>query len=127
LSWEECLLKKVKRHPTVGNNVVIGAHAVILGPVEIGDNSRIGAGSVVVKSVPPGSTVVGVPGRVVKINGQPQPIDLHHERIPDPLAQVMEALLQRIEALEEKVTSLERAFAESQPAYINPKGGVKDE
>jgi serine O-acetyltransferase len=119
--------EKVKRHPTVGNNVVIGAHAVILGPVEIGDNSRIGAGSVVVKSVPPGSTVVGVPGRVVKINGQPQPIDLHHERIPDPLAQVMEALLQRIEALEEKVTSLERAFAESQPAYINPKGGVKDE
>jgi serine O-acetyltransferase len=119
--------EKVKRHPTVGNNVVIGAHAVILGPVEIGDNSRIGAGSVVVKSVPPGSTVVGVPGRVVKINGQPQPIDLHHERIPDPLAQVMEALLQRIEALEEKVTSLERAFAESQLAYINPKGGVKDE
>jgi serine O-acetyltransferase len=119
--------EKVKRHPTVGNNVVIGAHAVILGPVEIGDNSRIGAGSVVVRSVPPGSTVVGVPGRVVKINGQPQPIDLHHERIPDPLAQVMEALLQRIEALEEKVTSLERAFAESQLAYINPKGGVKDE
>ncbi len=119
--------ERVKRHPTVGNNVVIGAHAVILGPVEIGDNSRIGAGSVVVKSVPPGSTVVGVPGRVVKINGQPQPIDLHHERIPDPLAQVMEALLQRIEALEDKVAYLEKAFAESQPAYINPKGGIKDE
>ncbi len=119
--------ERVKRHPTVGNNVVIGAHAVILGPVEIGDNSRIGAGSVVVKSVPPGSTVVGVPGRVVKINGQPQPIDLHHERIPDPLAQVMEALLQRIEALEEKVTLLEKAIAEYQPAYINPKGGTKNE
>lgn len=119
--------EKVKRHPTVGNNVVIGAHAVILGPVVIGDNSRIGAGSVVVKSVPPGSTVVGVPGRVVKINGQPQPIDLHHERIPDPLAQVMEALLEKIEALEEKVASLEKKMAESQMVYINAKGRVENE
>ncbi len=117
--------ERTKRHPTVGNNVVIGAHAVILGPVEIGDNSRIGAGSVVVKSVPPGATVVGVPGRVVKINGQPQPIDLHHERIPDPLAQVMEALLERIEALEEKVARLENKLSEVHPVYINAKGGER--
>ncbi|MCS7287172.1 MAG: serine O-acetyltransferase [Anaerolineae bacterium] len=119
--------EKTKRHPTVGNNVVIGAHAVILGPINIGDNSRIGAGSVVVKSVPPGSTVVGVPGRVVKINGQPQPIDLHHERIPDPLAQVMEALLERIEALEERVTYLEKKITEDQFAFANPKGGLENE
>lgn len=119
--------ERTKRHPTVGNNVVIGAHAVILGPVEIGDNSRIGAGSVVVRSVPPGATVVGVPGRVVKINGQPQPIDLHHERIPDPLAQVMEALLERIESLEDKLARLERKLLEVQPAYTNAKGGTEDE
>lgn len=119
--------EKTKRHPTVGNNVVIGAHAVILGPVNIGDNSRIGAGSVVVKSVPPGSTVVGVPGRVVKINGQPQPIDLHHERIPDPLAQVMEALLERIEVLEERIAYLEKKIMEDQFAYANPKGGLENE
>ncbi len=104
-------LEKVKRHPTIGNRVVIGAHAVILGPVTIGDGSKIGAGSVVVKPVPSGATVVGVPGRVVSINGKPQ-IDLHHERIPDPLAQAMEALQRRIEELEAKVAGLETQLAE---------------
>ena len=62
---------KGKRHPTIGNNVTIGAHAIVLGDITIGDNSKIGAGSVVVKDVPPNCTVVGIPGKVVKRNGEP--------------------------------------------------------
>lgn len=76
--------EKKKRHPTLGNNVVVGAGATILGPITVGDNVRVGAGSVVVKSVPPNSTVVGVPAKIVKREGTTA-IDLHHEELPDPV------------------------------------------
>ena len=76
--------EKKKRHPTIGNNVVVGAGATILGPITIGDNVRVGAGSVVVKSVPPNSTVVGVPAKIVQRTGVTT-IDLHHEELPDPV------------------------------------------
>ena len=79
-------LEKTKRHPTIGSNVVIGVGATVLGAIEIGDSARIGAGSVVVRSVPAGVTVVGVPARVT---GRPErsrgPADLQHGRLPDPV------------------------------------------
>jgi serine O-acetyltransferase len=88
-----------KRHPTLGNNVVIGAGAKVLGNIEIGDNSRIGAGSVVLKSVPSDCTVVGIPGRVVHRHGEVvAPLD--HFHIPDPEGDVIRGLLKRVEHLE---------------------------
>ncbi len=91
--------EKGKRHPTVGNRVVIAAGAKVLGPIEIGDNARVGAGAVVVKSVPPDCTVVGVPGRIVACAGE-RVIDLHHENIPDPVSEMFECINRRIDRLE---------------------------
>jgi serine O-acetyltransferase len=88
-----------KRHPTIGNNVVIGAGAIILGNIKIGDNSRIGAGAVVTKPVPPNSTVVGNPARVIVREGQ-RIETLAHADIPD----VLEELEKRILALEKRST-----------------------
>lgn len=94
-------LERKKRHPTIGNNVVIGAGAKILGPVTIGDNVRIGANSVVTRDVPPNSVVVGVPGRVVSRAGEDIPhIDLDHRNLPDPVVEVVQALEERIRDLE---------------------------
>jgi serine O-acetyltransferase len=98
-----------KRHPTIANSVIIGAGATVLGDILIGENSKIGAGSVVVKSVPPNSTVVGIPGRVVKRNGE-RPLQPRTENLPDPIVNALndicaslERLERRIDALEEKV------------------------
>lgn len=89
-----------KRHPTVGNNVVIGNGAKVLGPIVIGDYARIGAGSVVLNNVPSHTTVVGVPGRVVVYDGERIPsIDLNHERLPDPVAEMLYCLQQQIDNL----------------------------
>ncbi|MBQ9980753.1 MAG: serine O-acetyltransferase [Oscillospiraceae bacterium] len=85
-----------KRHPTIGNNVIIGSGAKVLGPFTVGDNCRIAANSVVLREVPPNCTVVGVPGRIVKINGE----RLDHIHTPDPLALEIEALEARIQKLE---------------------------
>jgi len=98
-------LEKKKRHPTVQDGVVIGAGAILLGPITIGRGSRIGAGSVVVKSVPADSTVVGVPGRVVKRNGQPVP-QLEHGRLPDPIEEVVRGLLAREEQMARDIQDL---------------------
>lgn len=102
--------ERVKRHPTIGNNVVIGAHAIILGDIVIGDESKVGSGSVVVQSVPSGATVVGVPGRVTRINGrrlEPKPRDiLDHSRMPDPVVETLRCLVDRIELLEHQVRDL---------------------
>lgn len=96
-----------KRHPTLGENVVVGAGAKVLGNLQIGDNVRIGAGSVVLRDVPPDCTVVGVPGRVVYRSGvRVDPLD--HGHLPDSEAQVIRALLDRIESLEQQVQSLYR-------------------
>jgi len=93
---------KGKRHPTIGNNVVIGAGAKVLGNIVIGDNSYIGANAVVVKDVPPNSTVVGVPGRITKQDGKKMDFDLDHARILDPIMQSIEELQDRIKNLEKK-------------------------
>lgn len=93
---------KGKRHPTVGNNVVIGAGAKVLGDITIGDNSYIGANAVVIKDVPPNSTVVGVPGRITKQDGKKIEVSLDHIHIFDPLMQSLEELEKRIEKLENK-------------------------
>ena len=92
-----------KRHPTIGNNVMISAGAKVLGPFKIGDNSRVAAGAVVLEEVPPNSTVVGVPARVVRQDGKkvpPKPLDQIH--IPDPVKQ-------RIDSLEARLAELEKA------------------
>ncbi len=96
-------LEKGKRHPTLGHNVVVGAGAKILGAIEIGAGSRIGANAVVVKPVPPDSVVVGVPGQIVKRShkGAEEPIDLHHDRLPDTLGDAMRQVLARLDRLED--------------------------
>jgi len=97
-------LEPVKRHPTIGDNVVIGVGAKILGPIKIGSNVKIGANSVVTKDIPPNSVVVGVPGRVTKRNGKKIPkIDLEHGKLPDPLYELITKLTKRIEKLEKKL------------------------
>jgi len=93
---------KGKRHPTIGNNVVVGAGAKILGNITIGDNSYIGANAVVVKDVPPNSTVVGVPGRITKQDGKKMDISLDHVHILDPIMQSIEEIQSRIDKLENK-------------------------
>lgn len=101
-------LKRGKRHPTVGNNVVIGTGAVALGPITIGNGARIGSGSVVVKSVPPGATVVGIPGRTVEDRRKPYH-DLEHGRLPDPIAEAIRHVLTEQEKLEKRLERLEQA------------------
>ncbi len=92
--------EKGKRHPTIGNNVVIGAGAKVLGPIEVGDNSRIGAGSVVLQSAPANATVVGIPGRVVYYNGEKVPsINLNHSDMPDPVAEALNRLQEQVDQL----------------------------
>ncbi len=93
--------EKGKRHPTLGNNVVVGAGAKVLGNITIGDNVLIGANAVVIRDVPADSTVVGVPGRIVKIKGEHAPgINLDHTNLPDPLAERLENLQHEIDELE---------------------------
>ena len=93
---------KGKRHPTIGNNVVIGAGAKVLGDIRVGDNSYIGSNAVVIDDVPANSTVVGVPGRVNKQDGKRIDISLDHKQALDPIKQVIEELQKRIDNLEKK-------------------------
>jgi serine O-acetyltransferase len=102
--------ERIKRHPTLGNGVVIGANAVILGNIHVGDGAKVGSGSVVVESVPPGATVVGVPGRITRINGRrlerhPQDV-LDHSHLPDPVVETLKCLVDRVELLEQQVRDL---------------------
>lgn len=91
-----------KRHPTIGNHVVVGAGAKILGAIRIGDNVKIGANSVVLKSVPPHSTVIGVPARIIKMEGERVPeATMDHANIPDPI-------IDRFEALEHELIELRK-------------------
>ncbi|MEM7726384.1 MAG: serine O-acetyltransferase [Cyanobacteria bacterium P01_A01_bin.45] len=94
-----------KRHPTVGENVVVGAGAKVLGNILIGNNVRIGAGSVVLRDVPSDCTVVGIPGRIIYRSGV-RVDPLEHGRLPDAEAQVIRALVDRIEHLEQQVQEL---------------------
>ncbi|MDD3296983.1 MAG: serine O-acetyltransferase [Candidatus Omnitrophica bacterium] len=94
--------EKAKRHPTIGNRVVIGAGATLLGPINVGEGARIGAGSVVIADVPEGATVVGVPGRTIlpKVNKKISGVELDHNKLPDPVIEVLHRLEKRIEELE---------------------------
>jgi len=99
-------LKKEKRHPTIGNNVVIGTGAVVMGAITVGDGARIGAGSVVIREVPPGATVVGIPGRIVEDRHKMIP-DLEHGKLPDPVADAIRLVLKEQDKLEERLRRLE--------------------
>lgn len=100
--------EKGKRHPTIGNNVVIGTGAKILGSFKIGDNVKIGAGSVVNKAVPNDTTVVGVPGRVVIHQGLPvKGSDFRHDELPDPVIEMIDCLMHRVEYLEHRLNEKE--------------------
>ena len=94
---------KGKRHPTIGNNVMIGAGAKVLGPFKVGDNSKIAAGAVVLSEIPENSTAVGIPARVVRLNGEKHICDLHQIHFTDPLAQKICELEHKIKKLEKKV------------------------
>jgi len=101
-------LEKGKRHPTIEDWVLVGAGAAVLGPIVVGRHSRIGAGSVVVHPVPPHSTVVGIPGKVVQEAGRHSPsgkpvLDLDHADLPDPVTRVLSSLLSHIERIERQL------------------------
>ena len=111
-----------KRHPTIGNDVVVGAGAKVLGSFTVGNNVKIGAGSVVLKPVPDNCTVVGIPGKVVAKDGQSMQhdaelkakhqADLDHDKLPDPVEDTLECMRERIMTLEEKMKHLEDAKRE---------------
>ena len=105
-------LNKGKRHPTVGNGVVIGSNAIILGPITVDDNARIGSGAVVIKPVPADSTAVGVPARVVRgPHIEPKPsIILQHGQLPDPVAEALRAMEDRVRQVEGELGELRRAL-----------------
>lgn len=97
--------EKGKRHPTIGDNVVIASGAKVLGSFTIGSNSKIGAGSVVLEAVPPNSTVVGIPGKVVARDGEK--IDLRHDRLPDPITEMLLCVQRELRRVETQVAKLE--------------------
>ena len=102
--------EKGKRHPTLGNNVMVGSGARVLGPFKVGDNAKIAANAVVLEEVPPNCTAVGVPARIVKRNGKKVTnSDLDQVHIPDPVAQELCAHLMRIEKLEKQMNKIEIA------------------
>jgi serine O-acetyltransferase len=116
-----------KRHPTLGDQVVVGAGAKILGPIHIGRQARVGANSVVIASVPEGRTVVGIPGKVVKssriADAGVRSIDLDHHIIPDPMADAVNCLLERLSRLERQVDRHHDLLGEARPL---PGCGVCD-
>jgi len=102
-------LEREKRHPTIGKNVVVGSNACILGPIRVGDGAKIGSGSVVVKDVPDGATVVGIPGKVVeKKTMMKLALDFEHGNLPDPIADVVKIMLKMQHELEERLKTLEK-------------------
>jgi serine O-acetyltransferase len=110
-------LERKKRHPTIGNNVIIGAGTKILGPFSIGDNSKIGSGSVVVKEIPPNSVVVGVPGRVIYRDGKKvTEMDFDWTNLPDPVAQALHCLIDRVDELEKDLEELKGRMPQDSPA-----------
>ncbi len=117
-------LEKVKRHPTIEDHVVIGAGAKVLGAITIGSNSRIGANAVVIKSTPPDSVVVGVPGQIVVREHHEHPegeqVDLEHGNLPDTIGETLSALIQHVESLEKRING----EYEGSPKLHAPEKGV---
>ena len=107
-------LKKGKRHPTIGNTVVMGTGAIALGAITIGDGAKIGSGSVVLNSVPPDATVVGIPGRIVEDSHEPL-LNLEHGRLPDPVAKAIRLVLTEQDRLEERLRRLESSSGLATP------------
>ena len=115
--------EKGKRHPTIGDNVVVATGAKILGSFTVGNDSKIGAGSVVLSEVPPHSTVVGIPGRVVYRFGKKvdacedivDPDNLAHNNLPDPVEEMLRCLQQHLNRLDEKVSRIEKDQPKSDP------------
>ena len=99
---------KGKRHPTIGNNVVIGTGAIVLGNITIGNNVRIGASSVVLKDIPDDCTVVGIPGEIVKHKGVSIKNELQHDDLPDPIADEIEALKKELAELRKEISKLRK-------------------
>jgi serine O-acetyltransferase len=127
-------IEKRKRHPTLGNGVEMGSGSIALGPITIGDSSRIGASSVVIKSVPPNVTVVGIPGRVVHRREKPM-MDLEHGKLSDPVAEAIRTVVKDHHQLAERLKRLEEAAGireishqakESNPENREPGGGAAD-
>ncbi len=117
--------EKGKRHPTIGNNVVVSSGAKVLGSFTVGDNSKIGSGSVVLKEVPPNSVVVGIPGRIVTRDGMrvapanvEDLVDLNHDKLPDPVADYEEQLARHMEELNNHLLQLE-ALIYNKKALLN--------
>jgi serine O-acetyltransferase len=98
--------QKTKRHPTIEKGVVIGAGAKVMGNITIGEYSKIGTGAVVLKDVPPESTCVGVPGRIVKSKNKSHVVDLEHNKLPDPVAEAIRSLEKQIKENEEIIKIL---------------------
>ncbi len=101
-------LEKKKRHPTLGNNIVVGSNAIVLGAITIGDNTVIAAASVVTHSVPANATAVGIPARVSIGYTQSEICNLEHSKLPDPIADAMKYILSEQRKLEERIKKLEK-------------------
>ncbi|QQZ07244.1 serine O-acetyltransferase [Heyndrickxia oleronia] len=111
--------EKGKRHPTIKDNALIATGAKVLGSITVGENSKIGAGSVVLKNVPPNSTVVGIPGRVVIQDGVKIKKDLNHSDLPDPVADVCSAMEERIKHLEAELARIQEEGVEEVHVHSN--------
>jgi serine O-acetyltransferase len=110
-------LENVKRHPTIGDGVIIGSGAIVLGPILIGAGAKVGAGSVVVRSVPPGATVVGVPGRIAGPECKPG-LENEPETMPDPMLRVVSRLLDRQNHLEDRIRTMEQSLPTPEAAAL---------
>ena len=116
--------KKGKRHPTIGDNVIIGANAAILGPIKVGENSKIGSGSVVNREVPPNSTVVGIPGRIVYREGNVYQDPTGVAGTPDPEGKAIKCLTEQVMALEQRMDELNRKLSASRPDLSRVESGA---
>ncbi|WP_047154532.1 serine O-acetyltransferase [Aneurinibacillus tyrosinisolvens] len=108
--------EKGKRHPTIGDNVLIASGAKVLGSMKIGNNSKIGAGSVVLQEVPPNSTVVGIPGRIIVQNGVRIKQDFDHTNLGDPIGEVLRSMQKELDGLRQEVHRLKKSKEEE---YLN--------
>ena len=116
-----------KRHPTLGNNVMVGSGAKVLGPFKVGDRAKIASNAVVLEEVPSDATAVGVPARVVRIAGKKVTDDLDHVHIPDPVAQEFCRVEHRLHALEKKLRQYENAGAANEAAAKGTEEQTKAE
>lgn len=110
--------EKGKRHPTIGNNVLIASGAKILGSMKIGDNCKVGAGSVVLQEVPPNSTVVGIPGRIVIQNGVRITDDLDQVNLPDPVADMLRSMQREIDDLKKELQTVKEGVKSSEHSIL---------